>query len=81
MNDFLSFRYMITPGIMKILCYLGMIICVVAGGAMTVGVEPISGILLLLFGPIVCRITTEMTLVMFEIHSELKQMNDTGKSN
>ena len=81
MNDFLSFRYMITPGIMKIACYLGMIICVVAGGAMAVAAEPISGVLLLLFGPIGCRITTEMTLVMFEIHSELKQMNDTGKSN
>ena len=81
MSDFLSFRTMITPGIMKVFCYLGMIICVVVGGVMAVSVDPIGGIGLLLFGPIICRISTELTLVMFEIHSELKQLNDSGGSH
>ena len=81
MSDFLSFRTMITPGIMKVLCYLGMIICVVVGGAMAAGVDPIGGIGILILGPIVVRIYSELMIVIFEIHGELKKMNDSGGSH
>ena len=81
MSDFLSFRTMITPGIMKVLCYLGMIICVVVGGAMAAGVDPIGGIGILILGPIVVRIYSELMIVIFETHGELKKMNDSGGSH
>jgi len=72
---------MITPGIMKVLCYLGMIICVVVGGAMAAGVDPIGGIGIVILGPIVVRIYSELMIVIFEIHGELKKMNDSGGSH
>ena len=75
MSDFLSYKYMITPGILKILSYVAMVGCVIAG-IFTAFVEPISGIGMIVLGPIVARIYTELMLVIFEIHNELKKLND-----
>ena len=75
MKDFLNYKYMITPGILKILSYIAMIGCVIAG-IFTAFVEPISGIGMIVLGPIVTRIYTELMLVIFEIHSELKKIAD-----
>lgn len=66
---------MITPGILKILSYVAMVGCVIAG-IFTLFVEPISGIGMIVLGPIVARIYTELLLVMFEIHAELKKLNN-----
>ena len=75
MSDFLSYKYMMTPGILKILSYIAMVGCVIAG-IFTAFVEPISGIGMIVLGPIVARIYTELMLVIFEIHNELKKLND-----
>ena len=75
MSDFLSYKYMITPGILKILSYIAMVGCVIAG-IFTAFVEPISGIGMIVLGPILARIYTELMLVIFEIHNELKKLND-----
>jgi len=75
MKDFLNYKYMITPGILKILSYIAMVGCVIAG-IFTAFVEPISGIGMIVLGPILARIYTELMLVMFEIHNELKSLND-----
>ena len=75
MKEFLNYKYMITPGILKILSYIAMVGCVIAG-IFTAFVEPVSGIGMIVLGPIVARIYTELMLVMFEIHSELKSLND-----
>jgi len=75
MSDFLSYKYMITPGILKILSYIAMVGCVIAG-IFTAFVEPVSGIGMIVLGPILARIYTELMLVMFEIHNELKSLND-----
>ena len=74
MKDFLNYKYMITPGILKILSYIAMVGCVIAG-IFTLFVEPVSGIGMIVLGPIVARIYTELMLVIFEIHSELKSLN------
>ena len=78
MNDFLSFRYMITPSILKILCVLGMVVAFIAGIAMMIMADPISGIGVTILGPIVVRMYGEIMIVLFEIHGELKKMNDNG---
>ena len=74
MKEFLNYKYMITPGVLKILSYVAMVGCIIAG-IFTLFVEPISGIGMIVLGPIVTRIYTELLLVMFEIHSELKTLN------
>lgn len=75
MKEFLSYKYMITPGILKILSYVAMVGCVIAG-IFTLAMEPVSGVGMIVLGPIVVRIYTELMLVMFEIHSELKKLNE-----
>ena len=66
---------MITPGILKILSYVAMVGCVIAG-IFTLFVEPISGIGMIVLGPIAARCYTELMLVVFEIHNELKKINN-----
>jgi|TARA_R100001530_G_scaffold44177_1_gene33565 hypothetical protein len=75
MKEFLNYKYMITPGVLKILSYVAMVGCIIAG-IFTLFVEPISGIGMIVLGPIVTRIYTELLLVMFEIHSELKKISN-----
>jgi len=75
MKEFLNYKYMITPGILKLLSYIAMVGCVIAG-IFTAFVEPMSGIGMIVLGPILARIYTELMLVMFEIHNELKKLND-----
>lgn len=65
---------MITPGVLKILSYVAMVVCVIAGIFM-LGMEPISGIATIVVGPIAVRIYTELMLVLFEIHTEIKKLN------
>ena len=75
MKEFLNYKYMMTPGVLKILSYVAMVGCIIAG-IFTLFVEPISGIGMIVLGPIVARIYTELMLVIFEIHSELKSLNN-----
>jgi len=65
---------MITPGIIKVLSYIGMVVAVIFG-LITIAMEPLTGIGLTILGPVAVRIQTELILVMFEIHSELKTLN------
>jgi|TARA_R110000751_G_scaffold141643_5_gene245149 hypothetical protein len=74
MKEFLNYQYMITPGILKILSYVGMVVAVVVG-LFTLTQDVVAGISLTVLGPIAVRLYTELMLVIFEIHKELKQMN------
>ena len=66
---------MIAPGIIKILSYLGMVGAFIFG-LFTVAMEPLTGIGFTILGPIAVRIQAELILIMFEIHNELKKLND-----
>jgi hypothetical protein len=74
MKEFLNYQYMITPGILKILSYLGMVVCIIMG-IFALGADVATGVSLIVLGPIGCRIYAELMLVIFEIHRELKSLN------
>ena len=74
MKTFLNYEYMITPGVLKILSYIGMLVVVIMG-IMTLSIDSITGISMIVLGPIAVRIYAELMLVLFEIHKELKKMN------
>tara|TARA_R100001377_G_scaffold84577_1_gene68447 strand:+ start:569 stop:802 length:234 start_codon:yes stop_codon:yes gene_type:complete len=76
MKAFLNYEYMITPGILKILSYIGAVIAVIVGLFTTFTADPVSGIALTVLGPIVVRIYAELMLVVFEIHGELKKISN-----
>ena len=86
MNDFLSFKTMITPFIIRILFLIGVVVCVIMGtvtigagiyaGGDAIWVALLTGIGTIVGGPIVCRIYAELLIILFQIHAELKQMNN-----
>ena len=74
MKAFLYYEYMITPGILKIISYIGAVVAIIVGlfTAFTAGL--LEGLAIAIGGPIVCRIYAELMLVLFEIHKELKKI-------
>jgi hypothetical protein len=75
MNDFLSFRKMITPVFIQVIFWIAVAMCVIA--ALISMVSPggfagiLSGLLMLVIGPFVVRIYCELLIIMFRIYDEL----------
>ena len=76
MKSFINFEYMITPGILKILSYIGMVVSVIVGLFTTFTADAYAGISMVVLGPIACRIYAELMLVIFECHKTLKEIRD-----
>ena len=90
MSDFWAFRKMVTPVIIQILFWVGVIACIVGGIAMiAMGSQyfgekmPLKGVLLIIFGPLVVRIYCEILIVFFRINetlTEIKHVMEHGKT-
>ena len=74
MKAFLNYEYMITPGVLKILSYIGMVLAVLVGLFTAFTAEFFTGIGTAVLGPIVIRIYAELMLIVFELHKELKKI-------
>ncbi len=99
MNDFLDFRKMITPMIIKILFWIGTGISILFGfgliiagiaaggeasrygyqGGVPSGVLVLAGLLQIVFGPLLVRLSCELTMVFFRIYDTLVEIRDIGK--
>lgn len=83
MNDFLSFRTMITPVIIQIIFWVGVALCIIFGlAAILVGSRygnggPVWGILVLIFGPVLVRIYCEILIIFFRINETLTEIKHT----
>ena len=73
MKDFINYETMITPGIVKVLSYIGMVVALVVG-LIGIAVDPLTGIGTAILGPIVVRIYAEILLVIFEISKNTKKI-------
>jgi hypothetical protein len=80
MEEYLSFEKMITPLIIQILFWIGMAVSVTGGLWMILGSvntpsiqwdQVFRGIGALLLGPVVCRVYSELLIVIFRILDEL----------
>lgn len=74
MKAFLNYEYMITPGVLKILSYIGMVLAVIAGLFTAFTAELWTGLGTAILGPIIVRIYAELMLIVFELHKELKKI-------
>lgn len=82
MGDFLAFRKMITPAVIQIFFWLGVLVCVIAGLgilsnkeilAATSPISPtLTAIIVLVVGPLIVRINCELLMVLFRIHESLR---------
>ncbi len=81
MSDFWSFRKMVTPVIIEILFWVGVIVCIIAGLILVVaGIKTslaqsvLSGVLLIIFGPLAVRVYCEILIVFFRINETLTEI-------
>jgi hypothetical protein len=89
MGDFLSFRKMITPAVIQIFFWLGVVICVIAAlgilsnsntlAAASPLPPALSAILVLIIGPLIVRIYCELLMVLFRIYESLRAI-EVGKA-
>jgi hypothetical protein len=82
-SDFLAFRTMITPVIIQIIFWVGVVLCILFGlGAIFVGSQygergVVWGILVIIFGPVLVRIYCEILIIFFRINETLTEIKHT----
>jgi len=83
-GDFLAFRKFITPVLIQIIFWVGVVFCVISGiVAMTRGgVEGVAiGLLLIAIGPLIVRLYCEILILLFRIYDNLVDIrNNTAKT-
>jgi hypothetical protein len=74
MGDFLRFETMITPAVIQVVFWIAVVIAVIAGIVQIAhgGVGIITGLLTIIFGPIVARIYCEILIIFFRINDHLR---------
>jgi hypothetical protein len=86
MEDFFKFRKMITPAIIQVIFWVGVAICVIAGlvtmgasfNSYSGGVSVfLSGLLMVILGPIAVRIYCEIIILFFRMNENLSDIKDS----
>jgi hypothetical protein len=73
MDDFLSFRKMITPIFIQVIFWLFVVLAVISA-LMTMfqgGINILFGLIFLVVGPFIVRIYCELLIILFRIYDEL----------
>jgi len=78
-GDFLSFRKMITPVIIQVVFWLGVLFCVVYGFGQLLGGQGLMGLVYIIAGPIAVRIYCEMLILLFRIHDALQDIRSAKR--
>lgn len=85
MRDFIDFRRMVTPVIIQVFFWIGVVGSVVAGLTLIFGggtaemsqAEAIgAGLLTLVFGPLAIRLYAELLIVVFRINETLTDISE-----
>jgi hypothetical protein len=81
MSDFWAFRTMVTPVIIQVLFWVGVIVCIIAGLVMIgMGIKlsgdqmVFKGVLLAILGPLGVRVYCEILIVFFRINETLTEI-------
>ena len=84
MRDFCAFRTMVTPVIIQILFWIGVILCLIIGAIMVIyGAEQSQGgeshylwkgVLLFVLGPLGVRVYCEILIIFFRINETLTEI-------
>ncbi|MFW6271215.1 MAG: DUF4282 domain-containing protein [Bacillota bacterium] len=83
-QDFIKFDKMLTPSIIKIIFWVGIVIVALSAIAMIIGgisspygggFQVLMGLITLIIGPLFVRIQCELLIVIFKIYENLVAMN------
>ena len=84
LNEFLAFRYLITPGLVTVIYVigavfitLGALVLPASGGQGGAGI--IAGVLVLVFGNLYWRVILEFIMVLFRINDSLASIERHGR--
>ena len=80
MNEYLTFEKMITPLIIQIVFWLGVVVTVLGGLTTMFTTSFFYGLMILVLGPLVIRIYCEITIIFFRIHDTLRDIRDSQYS-
>lgn len=86
MNNFFTLNQMLTPKIVTVLYWIGIIAVIISaigtlfgagyGAYSGFGTRLFTAIMILIFGGLVVRIYSELLIVIFKIHENLKKIAD-----
>ena len=79
MEDFLTFKKMLSPIIIQIVYWLATIASILWGIALVIAGD-FKGYLLIFLGPIIARICCELLIVVFSINDRLQDIQNILKS-
>lgn len=81
-NDFITFRYLITPGLVTVIYVVGALLITIAsvvamlsGGSAGV----VGGLLALVFGNLYWRVILEFIMVLFRMNDALQSIDRRGR--
>ncbi len=74
MKQFLRFHIMLTPWMVEVLFWLGLVTCISASVVQFIYLNIWRGIGILVLGPIIIRIMCELIIIVFRIHDTLKDI-------
>lgn len=77
MRDFLFLDVMLTPKIITFIYWLWVVVAIIAGFGLIFTGSFISGISTLLGGIVGARIASELLIVVFKIHENIKKIADS----
>ena len=75
-SDFRSFHWMITPMIIRILFWVGVVVVFLGGIRIAMTENFVGGLVIMVAGPIVVRICSEILIAPFMIYQSLQQENE-----
>lgn len=76
MKDILSFKKMITPVIIEVIFYVG-VLFIVAGGLIALfRHQYLTGIFMIIVCPVIIRIICELMILTFRIYDRLTEIRD-----
>jgi hypothetical protein len=79
LEEYLKFRKMITPVLIQVLFWIGIVVVVIAALVMMFGhgiAGFLGGLVYLVVGPIFVRVYCELIIVLFRIFEELKSLRE-----
>lgn len=80
MEDFLSFRRMITPVFIQGIFWIAVAVIVIAGIVQIANDAVVEGLLTIVIGPLLARIYAEILIVIFRINDNLADLRNAKLS-
>ena len=78
MNEYLTFRRMVTPVFIQVIFWILVVVIVIAGIAIIAEDEPVTGLLTIIIGPLIARIYAEILIVIFRINDNVAAIRVQG---